>query len=274
MQARRSAPTEETESALPMQKADERLLIMKVPKFLMQHLQNASAKGQSLGTVQAVPGSGSSSAASSATLPHTLTLPETGLDVGMPREYEFRFSAPPPATYIFSSMADGSPVGHEGRAMFRGEIRPKELTAEYRALLKNRAEKAQASAKGRQINIVRPEDERALKHDDIDRRKAQQEERAGRNKKQEQRQLNAKKRAQPQLTTQELKDELLKLFFRKPSWSRNDIIAEIGHSDMLGKCLDELCDKITQRGGACYGDYKLKDAFRTGLSADNTLPVP
>ena len=276
-----------------MGKADEKLWVMKVPKFLMEHLQKFSAAtpgDESLGTVtrdDADGGRGGSSGAPAAgsTTSYTLTLPETGLADGMPREYEFRFQAPPPATYIFSRKADGTPKNHEGRVSARGEIRPKELSAEYRRLLKDRGDAAQASAKGRQVAIVKPDEEEDLKRKAsggvaLNRQEERKDEKDGRTKKQEQRAQNAKKRALPQLSKAELKEELKTLFVRKSHWSRRDLAGELGvagapvKGDTLSAVLDELCDKITRRNDAKYGDYELKPAFRSGLPGTSAPSLP
>lgn len=284
MQARKP-PASEVSAELPMTNADEKLWVMKVPKFLMDHLQKCNATAhvdQGLGTVTQDGGAaGSKAHAAGGATSFTLTLPESGLADGMPREYEFRFQEPPPATYVFSRKADGTPEQHEGRVSARGEIRPKELTAAYRRLLKERGDAAQASAKGRQVAIVRPDEEDELKQQArggaLSRQEERKDEKEGRAKKQEKRVQNANKRARPTLSKEELKEALNDLFAKKPHWSRADMAIALGvpiKGDVLSAVLEERCDKITTRNDPKYGDYELKPAFRSGLPGTSAASLP
>ena len=173
---------------LDMREAGNKLWIMKMPRFLLDHLQHEASQGRSadLGTVtpSAAAGSGPSSsgsisASSSAQegRTYTLKLKEANLPEGLPREYEMRFNAPPPATYIFSSGASGAPPAHKGRAEARGEIRPKELDATYRNLLKERGVRA-----GIRKQLETIEDDKDIKRAKLGHRDKLKEEKADRAK--------------------------------------------------------------------------------------------
>lgn len=109
---------EKRDDALAMRSASEKVWVMKVPRFLMDHL-GSSTPGAGCGTVTADgevgAGAASSSGAGAAGVPpgaastYTLTLPSEGLPEGLPREYELRFTAAPPATYVFSRGARAAP---------------------------------------------------------------------------------------------------------------------------------------------------------------------
>jgi hypothetical protein len=141
-------------ASLAASRADESLWVVKVPRFLMEHLQSCAGTGSSLGDVtrEAAPESTSAAASSSSrgappAAPYKLTLSEAGLPEGLPREYDFRFSAPPPATYVFSrggAPSDGPchAPRHEGRVTARGELRPREISGAYKRLLKERGDAA------------------------------------------------------------------------------------------------------------------------------------
>jgi hypothetical protein len=259
---------------LDMREAGNKMWIMKMPRFLLEHLQHEASEGRSadLGTVtpSAAAGSGPSSsssvpASSSAQgTAYTLKLKEANLPEGLPREYEMKFNAPPPATYIFSSGASGAPPAHKGRAEARGEIRPKELDATYRNLLRERGERA-----GIRKQLETIEDDKDIKRTKLGHRDKLREEKLDRAKKLERREQNASKRSKPQLSARELKDALKELYTKQAYWTRRELVAELGNERILGAALEELCDKVTKRGNH-YGDYELKPAFRTGLPGSSS----
>lgn len=259
----RSAP-EEYEKALSMKGASDQVWILKVPKFLMKHLQEQGAGGRDVGTVQLkdeVKGSNSSrpSGPPSVGPSYTLKLSEAGLSEGIPREYDVRFQSPPPATYLISrgkGEADAAPA-HEGRVERRGEMRPTELNGAYRSLLKGRV--ADADQPKRQVQVY---DDAKPK---LNHRQTQRDEKALLHKRQAQREeKDARKRAKPDLSFSELKSKLLELFVQRDHWSRRDLEQALGNRDTLGKVLDEICDRNTKKGPR-YNDWELKPAFRTGL---------
>lgn len=256
---------------LDMKEAGEKVWIMKLPRFLMDHLEHEAASGRSanLGTVTpAAPSSGgpSSSGASgpAASATYTLTLPEATLPEGLPREYEMRFNARPPATYILSSGASGAPPKHKGRAEERGEIRPRELNATYRNLLRERGERA-----GIRAEVQTIEDDKQFKHAKLGHREQQKDEKAAREKKVAQRATNAQKRQKPVLSANELQDELLALYTQQSHWTRRDLVARLGNEKALGAVLEKCCDKVTKRGPT-FGDYVLKANLRTGLPGSSS----
>lgn len=219
-----------------------------------------------MGTVQA-----EKAASGALSLPHappggaqayTLTLPEEGLPSGMPQEFEVRFNSPPPATYVFSEK-DGSlgapdPL-HHGRVIARGEIKPKELTKEYRERIRERKETSEVRAA---VGVI--EDDHGLHHTKLDHQEAVKAVGVKKEVKQQRRELNAKKRARPELSKGELKDQIKRLFATQRYWSRRDLKDELGNENKLASCLEEVCDKVTSRRSVHFGDYELKPNFRIG----------
>ena len=267
---------------------EDNLWVVKVPRFLMDHLQARAGSGQSLGNVTEEPlpsGAAAPPGAPSSSSSFKLTLSEEGRPETMPREYEFRFSAPPPATYVVS-RSDGpkdnmvSGAKHEGRVGARCELRPHEMSSEYRQLLKERGDRADVPRRAMGIVV----DDKALKRERLNHMVVRAQERAGREKKAAARERNSQlKRSRPQLSTRELKDALKACFARQSHWSRRDLVSELGNADALGSCLEALCVKITKKGNH-YGDYALKDSLRAAApppsgapgssSGSGSLPVP
>jgi len=286
-----AAPTIE---ALDMRGAGGKQWLMKLPRFLMEHLvhQAETGNGSNVGTAQKIVGAAASAGSqgsgtvgavpaqrpgSSGTL-WTITLPADQVPDGMPLEYTLNFSNdPPPATYIFRRAQQGVPApAHEGRVEQRGEIRPREMSAAYRNLLKERGDRA-----GIRKTVETIQDDKELKRAKLNHRQVQMEEKAGKERKMVQREQNAKRRTKPQLSARELKDALLPLFARQRYWSRRDLLGEVGsvNEATLAACLEERCERVTARG-THYGDYQLKEAYRAGLPAaaasagPSGLPLP
>lgn len=258
-----------TKDVLDLRRAGTRQWVMKVPRFLMDHLTEQAKAGPnaSLGTVIKSSGAASSSNGAASKAPalrggsvgqsYTLTLPDDGnLPDTLPREYEMRFTEPPPATYILS-RTPGAPA-HEGRVDGRGEIRPKDTQA-YRNLIKERGELA-----GIRKAVETIEDDREIKKRALNHRAARLEEKAEKEKKVDQRQQKATLRGnKAKLSQSDLKIAIKTLFAGKEYVPRQEML-HLGSNQAISAALEELCDKVTTKGDPHYGDYKLKDAFRTG----------
>lgn len=153
----------------------------------------------------------------------------------------------------------------EGRVHHRGELRPREVSGEYRSLIKEREDRANAPR--RTMGIV-DDEQSLLKKQKLSHRQMRADEAAAKAKKAAQRQKNSQsKAAQPELSSRELKEALKGCFARQPFWSRHDLVRELGNENALGKGLEELCVRVTAKGTQHYGDYRLKDEYRTGLPA-------
>ena len=121
-------------------------------------------------------------------------------------------------------------------------------------------------------------DDKALKRPTLNHRQVRADERKAGERKAEKRERNAaEKRQRPELSARELKDALRACFARQAFWARRDLAAELGNAQLLSACLDELCTKVTKKGGTHYGDYQLKEHLRTGLPAagsSSSVPMP
>lgn len=251
---------------------DDSLWLVKVPRFLYDHLQSRGSA--SLGEVREQPMSDDekkrapprpAGAPSSSTTKFTLTLSDEARPESMPRDYEFRFSAPPPAMYLTSRGPSATSLvdkpRHEGRVAVRGEVKSKEMSGAYRDLVKERGVKANQPV--RTMGIV--DDERALKRERLNHKQVRADEQAGKERKAQQRAAaHTQKRSRPELSRRELKDAIKKLFAQKSYWSRQDLVSELGHASMMTDVLDEIATKVTKKG-AHYNDWTLKDSLRTGL---------
>jgi len=196
---------------------------------------------------------------------YTLTLPDELTPEGMPNEFEMHFSASAgPPTYILSR--DGSGAGtpaHEGRVEAKGDLRPKMLTGDYRALLKERAERADQPL--RTMGIIADDSE--LKRKKLGHRQVLDDERAAKVQKVERRERNTAKKARMEvLSAREMKERLKALFSRQTYWSRIDLLREVGNDKVLKDCLEDMCVKETKKGPH-YNDYSLRPSLRTGLPA-------
>ena len=232
--------------AVNMTRARSGVWIMKLPRFLMEHIASGHAAGSPLGQVQA---SGENK--------YSLTLNDA--PPGLPREYEMSFTASPPATYVISQPDDSTGSSrdgpqHEGRAEAKGEIKPRD-SSEYRTLLKERTDKA-----GKRREVAITEDDtginRALKGE-LGHRQHLEEEKAQKNKRQQRLQVASSKRARVSLSSREVKEMVMQLFSEQRYWSRGALVQRTGNPDALGKVLDEICDKVTKKGPQ-YNDYELK----------------
>ena len=143
---------------------------------------------------------------------------------------------------------------HEGRADGRGEIRPKDTQA-YRNLIKERGELA-----GIRKAVETIEDDREIKRPSITARRG--EEKAEKEKKVDQRQQSGAARQKAKLSQSDLKIAIKTLFAGKEYVPRQEML-HLGSNQAISAALEELCDKVTTKE-IQYGDYKLKDAFRTG----------
>ena len=254
---------------LSLRAAGEKLWIVKVPRFLMENLEAASVADSraSLGTVRQDEESLAGTSSSGAGKSFTLTLPDS-MDPKLPREYELRFGAPPPATYILSRGADGGQAtalpAHEGRVEARGDLKPKGMDEKYRQLIKDRREVFEAPK--RQLEAL--PDDKDIKRTALNTMKMREAEKGARDAKIERRMNNAHKRTKPQLSHGQMKEKLKELFATQTHWRRTDLAGLLGHNNqgVLGACLDELCDKVTQKG-AHYGDHKLKAYMSSGLTS-------
>jgi hypothetical protein len=262
--SREAAEPETRVASLRMNTSTDKVWLMKVPQFFMDHLQVAAAAGETkLGTVtpmESKVGAGGSSSSSTSTpagasSSYRLTL--STMPEGKPREFDMRFSAAPPATYLLSHETEGStPPVHHGRFDARGEIRPTSLSAEYRGILETRR-----AAAAPQRTMATIEDDKLLKQEKLGHTRVQREERLDKDRKIARREHNAAKKDKVQLTSSQIKERLKELFVKVSHWTRRDMVAEIGNERELSAVLEELCDKITKRG-PLYGEYVLKAEFR------------
>lgn len=264
-----AGPTECTSTSLVTSRASEKLLVVKVPRFLMEHLQRANSSSggaaRSLGTVTENAASSSTSAMAppGVTRSYTLTLPDDLTPEGMPSEFEMHCNAAGPPMYVLSRSDGGGNPAHEGRVEAKGELRPKRLTADYRALLKERAQRADQPL--RTMGIIADDSE--LKRKKLGHRQILDDERAARVQKVERRERNTAKKARMEvLSAREMKERLKALFSRQTYWSRVDLMREVGNEKVLKECLEELCVKETKKGPH-YNDYSLRPSLRTGLPA-------
>lgn len=263
---------------LLMNRAGEKVWVMKVPRFLMQHMTNPDNAGVSLGTARmsesatsaapafgAAAGSGGSGSGSATSF--TIALNGAVVPEGFPREYEMHFSAPPPATYVMSRPEDAESTAVPnmvGRVVAKGEIRPTKLTAEYRSLLKDRGDQASLLKERRSMGIV--SDDREIRKQRLDHSAMVRQEREDRKNRLEKRDTSTKKRQRVALSGKELKERVMELFGKQSFWSRRDLITEVGNQQELTRVLDNICVKVTTRG-AHYGDFQLKEQFRsTGVA--------
>ena len=246
-------------NALAMNNATNTIWVMKVPRFLMQHMASANnSQRRALGTVSVV----EDGASSLRPTDRSYMVRVDDVADGLPREYEMRFLAPPPATYVISRPEDSDQAvpKHEGRVEAKGEIRPKELGKEYRGLLKERGDAVSALKERRSMGTI--SDDRDIRRPALDHRRVEQDERADRSKRQQRREQSSNKRARLALSGRELKEKVMELFGRQSYWSRRDLVNEVGNGQALGKCLGDLCIKVTKKG-THYGDFQLKPEYRT-----------
>ena len=250
-------------------------------------MQQRAASGASLGTVtqtpvapsasaapavaptQSAPASyGAAAAASSSSF--SLALPADGsTPEGLPREYEFRFSAAPPAMYV-ASRGDDANAGpcaaprHEGRASARCELKPKEMTDEYRAMVKARADRD--NAKTRSMGII-GDDSKAHEQSqgkmELNKNKRQKEENDAKRARVENRAVATKVKEKGKvLSSSNLKEAILELFATKRCWERAELSRALGRPDAkkLKECLDKMCDQVKEKGPN-YNDYRLNSTY-------------
>ena len=248
----------EEHAALALNNATNTVWVMKVPRFVMQHMANANNSQHPLGTVCVIEDGAMSSLRPT---DRSYMVKLDSVADSLPREYEMRFSASPPASYVISRSKDANQAvpKHEGRVEAKGEIRPRELGKEYRGLLKERGDAVSALKERRSMGTIT--DDRDIRRPGLDHRRVEQEERADRYKRQQRREQSSKKRVRLALSGGELKDKVMDLFGRQNYWSRPDLIHEVGNGQALGKCLDDLCMKVTKKGPH-YGDFQLKPEYR------------
>jgi len=272
MAARKPAPVKQN-AALHMQPyaVDDSLWVMKVPRFLLEHM--LSRGHETLGEVREVPMTEEEqkrpkpAGAPSSSTTFSFTLADEGRPESVPRDYEFRFSVPPPGMYLTSRGASDTSLvdepRHEGRVASRGELKPREMGAAYRSLLKQRGQKASIPA--RVMGII--EDDKAVKHERQHLKQVREAERASLQRKREIKEANkSSKRARPELSISELKAEIIKLFRTKAYWSRQELIAQLGHAGIMNEALKECTEKDTSPG-VHKGDFRILEKFRTNIPA-------
>ena len=134
-------------SAAPvmMEKAQEKLWLMKVPDFLMEHLQGVPDSGIEVGVLTQDADS-SAGAGSSNSQGYTLKLAESSrLPADAPRELSVVLGAATAPMHVLSEPKDagkGAAWRLEGKIERKGEVKQKALTSEYKSMIANRVETA------------------------------------------------------------------------------------------------------------------------------------
>lgn len=266
-------PAAESVQRLNMERAGEdQLWVMKVPRFLAEHLSDAASAGRSLGVVQEQPrpaGGAGPSRDGRGGRNFKLTLSDAAAPADeIPREYDMTFTEPPAAMYVLSLPSlDGKKAGepqHEGRIAAKGEVRPGELSAEYKAVLRKRGE---AHAVEEKIGVLTEDQARELKRARLDHMGHANAAAAGKASKLAKRDAASVKRAKAApMSRLELREAVKAAFETKAYWARRDLESVVGNAKELSACLEELCVKVTKKG-VRYGDYRLKPEFTTGLAA-------
>ena len=145
----------------------------------------------------------------------------------------------------------------EGKVEARGDLKPV-LDDAYRKLVKHRSQMAAEP----ESSILADTDDTAGRKPKLSTKAMRQKEEADKAAKAQKRQENATKRTKPELSKAQCKERVKELFTQQVHWRRPDLINEVGNNNqkVLGACLDELCDKVTQKG-LHYGDFKLKAGY-------------
>ena len=132
-----------------MEKAKEQLWLLKVPNFVMEHLQSVQEADVDLGTLTqdeegAAAGGASSSSGSGRSF--TLKLSDSAkLLPDVPRELSVTLGAPAAPMHVVSEPKETSKGGAwrlEGKIVQKGEAKPKTLTQEYKNMVARRVETA------------------------------------------------------------------------------------------------------------------------------------
>ena len=124
-----------------MDACGNKLWLMKVPTFLLEHWAKRDDKPTDVGVVTEKVGPDGKKT-------KWLQLSEAcDYPAEWPREYEMTFDEPSSALYSFSRQSDGKgggkgPVQFDGVVEKRGDIKP-QLTQQYRGMMKNRLAKSE-----------------------------------------------------------------------------------------------------------------------------------
>lgn len=256
-------PTPSGPQAVAMEKCRDKLWLMKVPNFLMDHLQNQQDPHIELGVLtpdDQVFASGGSSSSSGGGGSFTLRLADhCKLAEGMPRELSVTFGAPAGTMHVLSEPKDQGKGGAwrmEGQIERKGEIKSKGLTREYKSIVSKRSE--QASIK-REIQTW--DEGSSLQQASLKESRAQREDR----KHAKAAKLQKIEDKPEALSSDEIEHILFREFAKKPFMSRGDLM----HTPELrgqkqanvNAVLSQLCEHV--KVGLHKGDFQLKAEFRT-----------
>ncbi len=235
-----------------MVRAHEKLWLMKVPNFLMEHLKTVQerAPGSTLGQVR-VDSSGA---------PDTLELSAAD---GIPQSYRVRLEREAPVgMHVLSETSEGAP-SIEGRIVRKGAFEAPMNTG-YRRLIADRADDADAARQERTIGILHAEDEKALRRRPLDHRGMQKSEKGSKVQRVQRREEKRAAIAAAWMSHSDLRAAIKECFSRQDFWSRRELERELGNADKLSGCLEELCVKVTSRTSNHMGDWQLKPELRPG----------
>ena len=246
-----------------MEKAKEKLWLLKVPNYLMEHMQSVQDADVDLGTLMQDEEGSASGGASSSGRSFTLKLADSAkLPQDVPRELSVTLSAPAAPMHVVSEPKETSKGGAwrmEGKIVHKGEAKPKALTQEYKNMVARRVEKANEKRE------VQTFDESAaggppFRQGRLSESKADRED-----KKMRAVMKRQKTEAKPvPLTEEQIRDALFDEFARKQFASRFELMQSsrlIGQKQQsVNAVLSAICEHV--KVGPNKGDFQLKPEFR------------
>ncbi|KAL1529981.1 hypothetical protein AB1Y20_000908 [Prymnesium parvum] len=240
-----------------MERSREKLWLMKMPHFLVEHLLSVESPGVELG-VLTPEASNAGSCSAAANNSFTLTLSESSsFPRDMPRTFNVTRDAPPGAMYVLSEPNDKAKGGAwhvEGSVEYKGEVRPKQLSKEYKSIVSRRVQTANAK---REIEVIQDDDEL---QDDLSVKQTKQQ-KAEQSAAKRQRRDEEEKPAV--LSDADIRDAIFAEFAEQPFLRRTELMqsARLRGQTLVrvNKVLQVLCEHIVK--GPNKGHFQLKAEY-------------